>query len=137
MKNDCLFCKIIAGEIPAYKVYEDAATLAFLDISPNNYGHTLVIPKDHFENVYTTPDETFCKVMITVRKIAIAIRNGMDADGINVTINNEPAAGQVVEHLHVHVIPRHEGDWETKAQHLTYKEGEANEIMEKVKTALQ
>ena len=134
---ECLFCKIIAGEIPSYKVYEDADTLAFLDINPNNYGHTLVIPKDHFENIYTTPDETLCKTMIVVRKLATAVRNGMDADGINVTINNESAAGQVVDHLHIHIIPRHEGDWETKAQHLVYKNDEATETVEKIRTALQ
>ncbi len=132
MKNDCIFCKIIAGEVPSYKVYEDADTLAFLDINPNNYGHTLVIPKDHFENIYTTPDETLCKVMIVVRKLSTAIRNGMEADGVNVTINNEPAAGQVVDHLHIHIIPRHEGDWETKAQHLQYKDGQAIETIEKI-----
>ena len=136
MKNDCLFCKLVAGELPSYKVYEDSDTLAFLDINPNNYGHTLVIPKDHFENIYTTPDETLCKVMIVVRKLSTAIRNGMEADGVNVTINNESAAGQVVEHLHVHIIPRHEGDWETKTRHLKYENNQALETVEKIKSAL-
>ncbi len=133
---DCIFCKIVAGEIPASKVYEDDETLAFLDIMPNNPGHTLVIPKDHFENVYSTPDETFCRMAITARKMAIAIKNGMDADGVNIIMNNESAAGQIVPHAHIHVIPRLNEDgfkhWPSK----TYKEGESEVVVEKIKKEL-
>ncbi|MES3005706.1 MAG: HIT domain-containing protein [Patescibacteria group bacterium] len=78
--ENCIFCGIVAGKIPAFKVYEDDETVAFLDISPNNHGHTLVIPKDHFENIYGTPSETLCRMIITAQKMALAIKNGVDAD---------------------------------------------------------
>ncbi len=108
--NDCVFCKIISGELPSHKVYEDEHTLAFLDNKPVNHGHCLVIPKDHFENIYTTPDETWARTLLTVRKVAVAIKNACEADGINISMNNEAAAGQVIWHSHIHIIPRFEGD---------------------------
>lgn len=134
--TDCIFCKIIDGEIPAHKVYEDDFTFAFLDINPNNHGHTLVIPKDHFENIYGLPDETLCRLMITVKKIALAVKNGMDADGVNIGMNNESAAGQLVNHAHVHIIPRFVNDglihWAAK----TYLPGEAETAAKKIQFAL-
>ena len=134
--ENCIFCKIIAGEIPANKIYEDEHTLAFLSIGPNNPGHTLVIPKDHFENIYGIPDETLCRVMITAKKVAIAIKNGLESDGVNIGINNEETAGQEIPHIHVHVIPRKHDDglvhWPPKA----YLPGEAEEVMVKIKFAL-
>lgn len=135
--DDCIFCKVIAGEIPARKVYEDSETLAFLDINPNTKGHTLVVPKDHFENIYTIPDEALCRVAITVRKVATALRNGTDADGINLIVNNETAAGQEVPHVHFHVIPRHNDDGLTHWPHVSYNEGEAEEILEKITAELK
>lgn len=135
MNDTCLFCKIIKGEIPAYKVYEDSETMAFLDINPNNPGHTLVVPRDHFENIYSIPDEALCRLMISVRKIALAIKNGLDVDGINIAMNNERAAGQIIDHAHIHIIPRTEGDYETHGRHLKYKEGEAEEIVTKITSA--
>jgi histidine triad (HIT) family protein len=104
---DCLFCKIINREIPADIVYEDGNTLAFLDVKPNTPGHTLVIPKDHFENIYGIPDEALARLSISVKKVALAIKNGLDADGINIQMNNEAPAGQIVFHAHIHVIPRY------------------------------
>ena len=134
--EDCVFCKIIEGTIPAYKVYEDEETLAFLDIKPNNFGQTLVIPKDHTENIYTVPAEQLCRTMLTAQKIAIAIRNTEHVDGINIVINNEPAAGQVINHVHIHIIPRLNDDgfrhWETKP----YKEGEMALYQEKIKAEI-
>lgn len=105
--DDCIFCKIITGEIPATKVYEDEYSYAFLDAHPNTKGHTLVIPKDHFENIYGIPDETLCRLMISVKKISLAVKNGLEADGINIAMNNEAPAGQIIFHAHVHVIPRY------------------------------
>lgn len=109
-QESCIFCKIVSGEVPAKKVYEDDETIAFLDIQPVNPGHTLVIPKDHFENIYTTPVLTWARVQMTTQKVALAIKNSLDADGINLIMNNESAGGQVVPHAHVHIIPRHNED---------------------------
>ncbi len=100
----------MAGEIPAEKVYEDEHTLAFLNILPNSLGHTLVIPKVHFENIYTTPEETLSYVATTIKKVAIAVKKAMKAEGINIISNNDSAAGQVVFHTHTHIIPRYSGD---------------------------
>lgn len=134
---DCIFCAIVSGKIQAHKVYEDAETLAFLDIKPTTEGHTLVIPKDHFENIYTVPEELWCRVQLTVKKVALAAREAVNADGINLTMNNEAAAGQLIHHAHVHVIPRHNDDglklWEGKP----YKsETEAISVAEKIKREL-
>ena len=131
--QDCVFCKIVKGEIPAHKVYEDETTLAFLDITPVNIGHTLVIPKKHYVNIYETPEEIMMHIMRTVKKISHAVKIGLKADGINVTMNNDPAAGQVVFHAHIHIIPRHANDgfgaWQGKR---SYKEGEKEVIVEKI-----
>lgn len=126
--NDCIFCKIITGEIPSHKVYEDADSFAFLDISPDNPGHTLVVPKDHFENIYTIPEEALCRLMISVKKIALALKHAELADGVNINMNNEKAAGQVVFHAHIHVIPRLESDDFKFKKGKEYKEGEAESI---------
>src|SRR4051812_39213731 len=96
--RDCIFCKIVTGEIPALKVYEDAETLAFLDVNPHAKGHTLVIPKDHFENILTTPDETMCRLIIAARKLSIDVRNATDADGITILM-----VGKDVNHTHIHI----------------------------------
>ncbi len=134
-EENCIFCKIVAGEIPATKIYEDDYTIAFLSTQPNNPGHALVIPKDHFENIYGLPDETLCRMIITVKKVALAIKNGINADGINLGMNNEVPAGQAIFHAHIHIIPRKENDglisWTTKA----YLPGEADEVAMKIKFA--
>ena len=134
--EDCVFCKIIDGSIPAYKVYEDDETLAILDIHPTNYGHTLVIPKDHTENLYTIPDETLCRVFMTVKKVATAIRNGTDADGVNLIMNNELAAGQLIYHAHVHVIPRLNDDGFKHWPNKEYKDGDMQAYLDKIKAEL-
>ena len=96
--NDCLFCKIIAGEIPSTKVYEDDTILAFLDIHPTNIGHTLVIPKTHATNLYDTPDTTLAHMATIVKKLSIAIKSSLNADGINIEMNNDSIAGQIIFH---------------------------------------
>ncbi len=106
----CLFCSIVAGDIPAEKIYEDEHTLAFLDIAPVNSGHTLVIPKIHATNIFDIDADTFSHVMKTVHTLAPKIQKVTGADGVNIAINNEEAAGQVVFHLHVHIIPRFSDD---------------------------
>jgi len=117
-------------------VYEDEHTLAFLDLYPNAPGHTLVIPKEHYENVYSTPSEAWARLMLTTQKLAIAIKQGLDADGVNITMNNEEAAGQEINHAHVHIIPRHRNDGLIFGKKRTYDRGEAAPIAEKIIKAL-
>ncbi len=105
-----IFEKIIAREIPATIVYEDGDTLAFMDIGPIIKGHTLVIPKTCYDPVTETPDEVLAKLMLVCKRIAAAQIKGLGADGSNIIQNNGSAAGQVVPHIHFHVIPRFEGD---------------------------
>lgn len=105
--SDCIFCKIINGEIPSAKVYEDENVLAFLDISQVTKGHTLVIPKVHKENVFDLTDEIAANVFSAVPKVANAIKAAYDPIGLNVLQNNGEAAGQSVFHFHMHLIPRY------------------------------
>lgn len=109
--EDCIFCKIINGEIPSAKVYEDDQVYAFLDISQVTKGHTLVIPKTHTKNIYETPPEVASTLFARVPKIANSIKEVYRPIGMNVLNNNEAAAEQSVFHLHIHIIPRYgEGD---------------------------
>jgi len=108
--EDTIFMKIIRREIPAEIVYEDNDTLAFLDIRPTNPGHTLVVPKKPFRNIFDINDEILAAVMRTVQKVAKAVKEAVSAEGINIAMNNEAAAGQVVFHFHVHIIPRFGND---------------------------
>jgi histidine triad (HIT) family protein len=108
--DDCIFCKIVRGELPSFKVYEDEHTLAFLDIHPVHQGHTLIIPKDHAGNIFEISSETWAHVQETVRKVAHAVEKGTNADGVNMLMNNRQHAGQAVHHAHVHLIPRFKGD---------------------------
>lgn len=108
--QDCIFCKIIAGEIPSFKLYEDDDTVAFMDINPANDGHALVIPKGHAKDVHAVSDESISRTVITAKKIASAVEKTVSPGGINLVQCNGPAAGQTVFHFHMHVLPRHEGD---------------------------
>lgn len=108
--QDCIFCKIIAGEIPSFKLYEDDATFAFMDINPANDGHALVIPKDHAKDVHAVSDDSLSRTVITAKKIAAAVEKTVSPGGINLVQCNGPAAGQSVFHFHMHVLPRREGD---------------------------
>ena len=128
--ENCVFCKIVKGEIKSQKVYEDEETLAFLDINPVNKGHVLVIPKDHYENIFDIPKEKLAKVMEVVQKVAIALKK-MGADGVNIVSNNGKAADQHVFHLHVHVIPRYYNDGkEMDSINKRTKYKDENEMME-------
>lgn len=106
----CIFCNIISGEIPSYKVYEDDNFYAFLDISQATYGHTLVVPKQHFENLFAMPDFLLKKMLILVRDLASKIKTATNCKGINILNNNGEAAGQSVHHFHIHIIPRYDND---------------------------
>jgi histidine triad (HIT) family protein len=109
-KEDCLFCKIVAGEIPCHKVYEDDKILAFADISPATKGHTLVIPKNHAENLMEMGKEDLASVHEASQKIARAAKEALGCDGVSILQLNGEASGQVVMHYHVHVIPRMHDD---------------------------
>ena len=105
--DDCLFCKIIKGEIPSSKVYEDDDVIAFLDISQATKGHTLVVPKKHYDNFLTTPKEVMHKVMDVAQRIGQAQIMMLGAKGVNILSNVNKEAGQSIMHFHVHVIPRY------------------------------
>lgn len=135
--NDCTFCKIIKGEIPHYIIYQDKDTFAFLDIRPVNKGHALVIPKKHYENIYEIPEDILKKVIITTQKITKSIKRVLKPDGINICLNNEPAAGQVVPHLHFHVMPRYNGDGYQFWEGSEYQKGEGEEISSKIRQHLK
>jgi len=123
--EDCLFCKIANGEIPCSKLYEDDKILAFLDIMPVNKGHALVIPKEHLEDIFEIPDDILAEIAKLLKKVSTAVKHGVEADGINLLMNNHEAAGQIVPHAHFHVIPRHKGDG---LQHWEQSEYETDEI---------
>ncbi|MBU1854521.1 MAG: HIT family protein, partial [Nanoarchaeota archaeon] len=104
--DDCLFCKIVKGEISSAKVYEDDEFFAFLDIKPVNKGHTLVVPKHHCRNLLDFPKAEETDLMEFLKKVANAVVKAVGADGFNLGMNNEAAAGQVIFHAHFHIIPR-------------------------------
>jgi Diadenosine tetraphosphate (Ap4A) hydrolase and other HIT family hydrolases len=107
--NNNVFAKILRGEIPSVKLYEDADTLAFMDVMPQAPGHLLVIPKVPSRNILDADPAVLAKLIPVVQKLAVAAKKAFDADGVFVAQFNEPAAGQTVFHLHFHVIPRHDG----------------------------
>ncbi len=108
--KDCLFCRIIAGEIPSQKIYEDERTYAFMDINPASTGHALIIPKEHARDIHDLSPEALAATALSAQKVAAAVRDTVAPDGINLLQCNEPAAGQTVFHFHLHVIPRMEAD---------------------------
>lgn len=132
MNSDCIFCKIISGEAPASKVYEDNETLAFLSIHPVNKGHVLVIPKDHVETTYGWSDEIACRLILTAKKISIAVKNALDADEVNLLINNGENPPHVL-HSHIHIIPRYNDDGLLDWPEKSYEEGEIGGFAEKVR----
>ena len=134
MSEKTIFEKIIDREIPAHIVYEDDAVIAILDIQPVNPGHTLVIPKKHFKNMLETPDDVLSHVMSVAKKIANALTKSLEASGVNIIINNGEAAGQVVFHTHVHVIPRYKDDGHEHWQHASY---ESDQEQERIRSQIQ
>jgi histidine triad (HIT) family protein len=130
---DCIFCKIIKREIPADVVYEDENVLAFLDITPINPGHVLLIPKEHYENLYDLPDKELTQLAPIIKKLAIAIKKGVGAEGINIGMNNERPAGQLVSHAHFHIMPRFSNDGFHHWHGQPYKESESRKVASKIK----
>ena len=106
----CVFCKIVAGQIPCFKLFEDDKTLAFMDINPAHDGHCLVVAKDHYPNVFEISDEAFVAVARSVRKVARAVNMAISPEGLNLVQANGEGAQQSVKHFHIHVLPRKLGD---------------------------
>ena len=107
--SDNIFAKILRGEIPSHKIYEDDDVYAFMDVMPQGKGHSLVIPKQGSRNLLDADSAVLAKLVAATQKIAVAVKKAFDADGVTIMQFNEPAAGQTVFHLHFHVIPRFEG----------------------------
>jgi len=135
---DCIFCKIVAGQIPCLKVYENGRVLAFLDIGPLSDGHTLVIPKEHYARLEDLPAELAGEIGKVLPKLGAAVVRAVGAPGYNVLQNNGRVAGQLVEHVHFHIIPRQPEDglgyrWNAKK----YPEGKDHQVLQRVVAELE
>lgn len=114
MRDDnCIFCKIANGDIPSKALYEDDDFKVILDLGPATKGHALILPKNHYRNLFELPDEEAAKVMVLAKKMATHMTKKLNCDGFNLVQNNEEAAGQTVFHFHLHLIPRYEDDGQT------------------------
>ena len=131
--EDCIFCKIANGKIPAAKIYEDAYVISFLDIMPANKGHCLVVPKKHSQTLIEMDDKVLAAAIIAAKKIAKAISLSFGNAGFNIVMNNGKEAGQVVNHAHMHIIPRFQKDrLRIKWSHLKYEGDEMREYADKI-----
>jgi histidine triad (HIT) family protein len=130
---DCLFCKIAAREIPANIVYENEKVIAFLDIAPVNPGHTLVIPKKHYANMEEINEDDLCELIKAVKIVGKSLKNNLEVQGYNISENNDPVSGQIIPHIHFHVIPRHSSDDLSLWPQGQYQNGEESEIISKIK----
>ena len=133
-KQDCIFCRIISGEIPSTTIYENSKFKVIMDIAPANKGHVLILPKEHYDNIYdidtATAGELFELAVMTAR----ALKSVLDCDGMNILQHNGTVAGQTVFHFHMHIIPRYEGDtvnigW----KELSYEDGEMEQLREAIR----
>ncbi|MEI6288077.1 MAG: HIT family protein [bacterium] len=133
---DCIFCKIIAGELPSAKVYEDEDVIVFLDIAPVNPGHTLVVPKKHYADFLELPDDLVIKLILTIKKMAPAVMKGLNVTGFNLGLNNGGVAGQIVDHCHFHIMPRLANDGRQLWYGQKYEMGEMEETAQKIRKSL-
>ncbi|MBI4812010.1 HIT domain-containing protein [Candidatus Falkowbacteria bacterium] len=130
--EDCIFCKIVAGEISSYKVYEDAKVLAFFDILPISPGHAVVAPRRHAVDMENLTDNELCAMVVVMKKIGKAMMEGLGVKGYSIFLDNKDAANQHVPHVHFHVVPRKEGDGLGRWPQGGYAEGEAEEALKKI-----
>lgn len=129
-EETCIFCKIAAGEIPSKTLYEDEEFRVILDLGPATKGHALILPKNHYKNLFEMPDELAEKAMVLAKKMAVRMREKLHCDGLNLVQNNEEVAGQTVFHFHMHLIPRYEND----GQVIGWKPGKPEEAeLEEIK----
>lgn len=131
--DTCIFCKIIKGEIPGTKIYEDKNVYVFLDILPESYGHTLLVPKKHSRNIFDIDKKTLLSLIQPIKNLSLAIKKATNADGITIIMNNGRKAGQLVFHSHIHIIPRHT----KKKERGSYKKGEIEKIAKKIREKLK
>lgn len=132
-REDCIFCKIVGGEIPSKTLYEDENFRVILDLSPATRGHALILPKEHAEDLHELSDETAAEVLVLAKKIAAVMVKRLHCDGLNLVQNNGEAAGQTVKHFHVHVIPRYKGD----GQNINWVPGSpSQEELESIREAI-
>jgi histidine triad (HIT) family protein len=132
--DDCVFCKIIEGEIPSHKVYEDENTVAFLDANPTSKGHTLVVPKKHVETIHEASEMSY--MWKSLVKVGNAVKDAFDPEGLNISQNNGEVAGQEVMHMHFHVTPRYTGD----EIEVSYNRGEledGEELAEEINSEIE
>lgn len=135
---DCIFCKIVKRELPAEVIYEDNYLIALLDIFPVNYGHTLVCPKEHYANLLSTPENVLEKMVVTSKHLAQAVVKSMGADGFNLLVNNGTAAGQEVDHVHLHIMPRNYKDGQKFGfSKKRYSEREMKQVGEAIRKFLK
>ena len=130
--TECLFCKIGAKKLKSQIIYETDKIIAFLDIKPVNQGHVLVMPRAHYANFTETPDDVLAETMSVAKKVAAAAVRATDAEGFNIGINNGAAAGQVIMHAHVHVIPRFKNDGLVHWKNKNATDDELNSIQQKI-----
>ena len=134
MKDDCIFCKLANGVFPTNSIYEDDTFNVILDVGPATKGHALILPKEHYDNLYELPDETAGKAMILARKLGTEMVKRLNADGLNVVQNNGETAGQTVMHYHLHLIPRYKND----GQHILWQPSEpSKEELEEIRDILK
>ena len=134
MKDDCIFCKLANGVFPTNSIYEDEDFNVILDVGPATKGHALILPKEHYDNLYELPDELAGKAMVLAKKLAKKITEKLSADGLNVVQNNGETAGQTVMHYHLHLIPRYKND----GQHILWNPTEpSKEELESVRDLIK
>lgn len=133
---NCIFCKILNGEIPSNKVFENDNFIAILDAFPANEGHTLVIPKKHYENIFEIDEDTLKEGYAIAKKIATSIKKSLNVKDINILQNNGTLAGQTVNHFHIHIIPRKENDKVViKSEQINVDNNRINEILNSIKNS--
>ncbi len=133
---NCIFCRIASGQAPAARVLETPGVLAFLDIAPVHYGHTLVIPKEHYPTLLELPDDLWREMGMVSRRVAQALGTTLEAQGFNIGMNNFEAAGQAVPHTHLHVIPRYFQDGLRLFPHQSYRPGDLEKTAAQLRQVL-
>ncbi len=133
---DCIFCDIVSKKSKAEILFENDKVISFLDIRPVNFGHTLVIPKTHYENFLSLPKDELDALIETTQYLAEKVQTGLEADGFNIIVNNGAAAGQTVFHFHFHIIPRFKDDFHFKPQFKNYGTGVMKDFADKIRNVL-
>ena len=137
MNEDCIFCKMVEGEMPVWKIYEDEHFLAFLDVNPASRGHTLVVPKEHYPELLDLPEHELKHALKVVQDVADGVVEATDADGFNILQSNNPVAGQQIFHVHFHIIPRYHGDdVEIDWSESELKDEEGEDLLRKIKDCM-